>query len=72
MNHFRRQTPFSYPPQANKRQESLSEQRYADLLRSASKFFASSVEVTDDERQAKIIGINELMTQYGLTVEDLH
>jgi type III secretory pathway lipoprotein EscJ len=71
MNHFRRQTLFSSPLQANKRQESLSEQRYADLLKSASDFFASSVEVTDDERQTAIDEINKRMVEYGLTAEDL-
>jgi len=71
MNRFRRQTPFSSQPLQVKRQESLSEQRYAALLKSASSFFASSVEATADERQAAIDEINERMTQYGLTLDDL-
>jgi hypothetical protein len=71
MNRFRRQTPFSSQPPQVKKQESLSEQRYADLLKSASSFFASAVEVTDDERQVVIVEINERMAQYGLTVDDL-
>jgi hypothetical protein len=49
----------------------LSEQRYADLLKSASDFFASAVVATDDQRQTAIDEINERMAQYGLTVEDL-
>jgi len=49
----------------------LSEQRYAALLKSASSFFSSAVEVTDDERQVAIAEINERMAQYGLTVDDL-
>lgn len=71
MNRFSRQTPFSSKPLQVKSQESLSEQRYASLLKSASSFFASAVEVTDDERQGAIAEINERMTQYRLTVDDL-
>ena len=71
MNRFSRQTPFSSKPLQVKRQESLSEQRYADLLKSASDFFASAVEAPDEERQVVIVEINERMAQYGLTVDDL-
>jgi hypothetical protein len=71
MNRSRRQTPFSSQPLQVQRKESLSEQRYAALLKSASSFFSSAVEVTDDERQVAIAEINERMAQYGLTVDDL-
>jgi hypothetical protein len=71
MNRSRRQTPFSSQPLQVQRQESLSEQRYAALLKSASSFFASAIEVTDDERQVAIVEINERISPYGLTVEDL-
>jgi hypothetical protein len=73
MNRFRKPpTPFrSQPQQHHRRNESLSEKRYSDLLKSARDFFASAVVSTDGERQAAIDEINERMVQYGLTVEDL-
>jgi hypothetical protein len=71
MNRFSRQTTYSSHPTPVKRAEPLSEQRYADLLKSASNFFASAVEATKDKRQVKISEINELMNKHRLTVEDL-
>jgi hypothetical protein len=71
MNRFSRQTTYSPHPAPVKGAEPLSEQRYADLLRSASNFFASAVEVTDDERKVKISEIKELLNRHKLTVEDL-
>jgi hypothetical protein len=71
MNRFHRQPPSSSRPKQNVKNESLSEQRYAELLKSASDFFASSVVATDDQRQTAIDEINERMAQYGLTVKDL-
>jgi len=71
MNRFQRQTPTSFRTQPDRKTDDLSEQRYADLLKSASVFFASAFVVSDDERQAAIIEINERMVRYGLTVQDL-
>jgi hypothetical protein len=71
MNRFPRQTIYNPRPSLVKKPGPLSEQRYADLLKSASDFFALAVEVTDDERKVKISEINELMNKRGLTVEDL-
>jgi hypothetical protein len=71
MNRFPRQTNYNPRPSSVKKPEPLSEQRYTDLLKSASDFFALAVEVTNNERKAKIIEITGLMTQYGLSVEDL-
>jgi hypothetical protein len=71
MNRFQRQTPTSSRTQPSRRSDALSEQRYADLLKSASDFFATAFVASDDERQAVIIEINECMARYGLTAEDL-
>jgi hypothetical protein len=49
----------------------LSDQRYQDLLRSASAFFTSAEASPEDHRQAVIDEIKEQMTRYGLTVDDL-
>ncbi|WP_136179285.1 H-NS histone family protein [Hydrogenophaga sp. PAMC20947] len=49
----------------------MSEQRYADMLKSASALFASADVDTESEKRAAIDEINELMTQHGLTVDDL-
>lgn len=49
----------------------LSEKRYQDLLKNVSAFFASADVTTDDERQAAIDEIIELMSRYGLTVNDV-
>jgi len=72
MNSFRRQTALSaFPVHSNRRTEPLSEQRYQDLLKNASAFFASSDVATEDERLAAIGEINELMSKHGLTANDL-
>jgi len=71
MNRFQRQTPTSFRTQPDRRNDDLSEQRYADLLKSASIFFASTFVASDDERQAAIGEINERLVRYGLTVQDL-
>jgi hypothetical protein len=71
MNRFPRQTPISSRIQPARRNDALSEQRYADLLKSASDFFANAFVVSDDERQSVIIEINARMVRYGLTAEDL-
>jgi len=49
----------------------LSDQRYQDLLKSASAFFTSAEESTDEVRQAVIDEIKDLMKEYGLTADDL-
>jgi len=71
MNRFQRQTPTSSRTQPARRNDALSEQRYADLLKSASDFFATAFVASDDERQSVIIEINACMARYGLTAEDL-
>ncbi|MBQ0917934.1 hypothetical protein KBW71_05725 [Hydrogenophaga aromaticivorans] len=72
MNNFRRQqAPSGFPGHSNRRPEPLSEQRYQDLLKNASAFFASAVDATEEERQAAIDDINELMSKHGLTANDL-
>lgn len=71
MNRFQRQAPTSPRAQPNRKSDALSDQRYADLLKSASDFFATAFVASDDERQAVIIEINERMARYGLTAEDL-
>jgi hypothetical protein len=71
MNRFPRQTTYNPRPSPVKKPGPLSEQRYADLLKSASDFFASAFELTDEERKVKISEIKELMNRHRLTVEDL-
>ena len=71
MTSFRRQAHSVSSGQPNRRPEPLSEQRYQDLLKNASAFFASAVDATEDEREAVIGEINELMKKHALTVDDL-
>lgn len=71
MNHFQRKSPTAPAVQGNTRGPSLSDQRYQDLLKSASAFFTSAEESTDEVRQAVIDEINALMKQYGLKADDL-
>jgi len=71
MNRFHRQSATSSRQQPSTKNDGLSEQRYADLLKSASDFFASAFVAGDDERQAAIVEINARMVRYGLTAEDL-
>lgn len=71
MNHFRQKNPAARADQGSTRGPSLSDQRYQDLLNSASAFFTSAEESTDEVRQAVIDEINALMKQYGLAADDL-
>lgn len=54
-----------------KRQETLSDSRYQDLLKSASALFASAEETYVDARLAAIAEINDLLARHGLTVDDI-
>jgi hypothetical protein len=69
MKPFRKQNPA--PQQANRPAQSLSDQRYQDLLKSASAFFSSAEKSSEQRRQETIDEINAQMRHYGLTVEDL-
>lgn len=72
MTHFQRKNPpTARSDQGSMRGPSLSDQRYQDLLTSASAFFTSAEESTEERRQAVIDEIKELMIRYGLTVDDL-
>lgn len=71
MNHFQRKNPSARTDQGSTRGPSLSDQRYQDLLRSASAFFTSAEKSPEEHRQAVIDEIKELMSRYGLTVNDL-
>jgi hypothetical protein len=71
MNHFQRKNSTAPAVQGSMRGPSLSDLRYQDLLKSASAFFTSAEESTDEVRQAVIDEINALMKQYGLTPDDL-
>ena len=51
--------------------EPLSDQRYEDLLKRASVFFASAVGPSADERQAVMEEIQAVMGRYGFTPGDL-
>lgn len=53
------------------RQESLSEKRFGDLLKSASLFFAAAEGDSEQEKRAAIEDIYALMAEYGLTFDDL-
>lgn len=68
----RHQPPFGLTGHSSRKPELLSEQRYQDLLKNASAFFAAADASTDDERQAAIHEIIELMSRYGLTANDLN
>ncbi len=74
------------PAPASRRPEPLSDDRYGDLLKRASAFFAAAVEASVEvsaeasaaasaalaaQRQAAIDEINGLMGRYGLTPDDL-
>lgn len=71
MNSFRRHHAPSGLSGRSNRPEPLSEQRYQDLLGNASAFFASAGVRPEEERQAAIDEIHELMSRYGLTSDDL-
>lgn len=72
MNPTRRQNPLNRSAADSKNGQSLSDQRYQDLLKSASAFFMSAEELTEERRQTVIDEINELMSRHGLTIDDLH
>jgi hypothetical protein len=55
----------------NRRAEALSDQRFQELLRGASAFFASAEGHTEQERQAAIDEILSQMSRYGLKPADL-
>jgi len=65
-------TDRSARPQGTRREESLTDKRYEELLKTASTFFAAAQGNSEDERQAVILEIIALMEQYGLSVDDLH
>lgn len=69
MNRIHRQDRTRAPAQQRRKHEPLSEQRYVDMLRSASVFFAAADVETVNERRAAIDEINELMKQHGLTAD---
>ncbi len=53
------------------RTEVLSEQRFAELLRNASAFFADAEGHTEQERQAVLAEILSTMKRYGIRPADL-
>ena len=55
----------------NQRTEVLSEQRFAELLKCASSFFADAEGHTEQERQIAIAEILSTMKQYGIEFADL-
>lgn len=69
MKTFRKTNPA--PEQGRKPAQSLSDQRYQDLLKSASAFFSSAEASTEQRRRETIEEINAQMRRYGLTVDDL-
>lgn len=71
MNPTRRQNPINRSVTGSKNGQSLSDQRYQDLLKSASAFFTSAEESTEERRQTVIDEIKEQMSRHGLTIDDL-
>ena len=73
MNSFRRNAPHRVrsPIPSSRGTEPLSDQRYEDLLKRASVFFASAVGPSAEERQAVMEEIQAVMGRYGLTPGDL-
>lgn len=55
----------------HRRSEALSDQRFQDLLRGVSAFFANAEGHSEEERQAAIEEILCQMSHYGLKPEDL-
>lgn len=53
------------------RQEPLRDDRFQELIRGASAFFAAAERDEVAERAAAIEEIKALMAQYGLTAQDL-
>ena len=58
-------------PRAPERLASLSDQRFQVLLNAAGAFFASFESDPAVEKASAIAKIQDLMSQYGLAVEDL-
>ncbi|MDZ4189042.1 MAG: hypothetical protein U1D25_13170 [Hydrogenophaga sp.] len=71
MKSFRKQNTVNSLDQGKRQAQSLSDQRYQDLLKSASAFFTSAEKSTEQRRQETIQEINAVMRRYGLTVDDL-
>jgi hypothetical protein len=71
MKPFRKHNAVNPPDAGRRPTQSLSDQRYQDLLRSASAFFTSAEKSTEQRRQEIIDEINAVMRRYGLTVDDL-
>lgn len=59
------------PPRAPEKLAPLSDQRFQDLLNAAGSFFASFESDPAAEKAAAIAEIQDLMSRYGLAVEDL-
>lgn len=71
MKPFRKLNNVHSTDTGRRQAQSLSDQRYQDLLRSASAFFTSAEKSTEQLRQETIDEINAVMRRYGLTVDDL-
>jgi hypothetical protein len=71
MKPFRKQNPVNASDAGRRPAQSLSDQRYQDLLKSASAFFSSAEKSTEQRRQETIDEIHAVMRRYGLTVDDL-
>jgi ribosome recycling factor len=71
MKPFRKQNPVNSSDAGRRPVPSLSDQRYQDLLKSASAFFTSAEKSTEQRRQEIIDEIHAAMRRYGLTVDDL-
>ena len=71
MKPFRKPYPVNPSDAGRRPAQSLSEQRYQDLLKSASAFFSSAEISTEQRRQETIDEIRAVMRRYGLTVDDL-
>jgi hypothetical protein len=59
------------PPRGPEKLAPLSDQRFQDLLNAAGSFFASFESDPAAEKAAAIAEIQDLMSRYGLAVEDL-
>ena len=68
---FKSDRPANKRPPAPTRSESLTDQRFNDLIGKASAFFATFERDLQGERAAAIEEINARMVEYGLTLEDL-
>ena len=71
MKPFRQQNHFHTSEPGKRTVQPLTDQRYQDLLRSASAFFDSAEKSISQRRQETIDEINTVMRRYGLTVDDL-